>query len=100
MKNHTKLLGKYRLSFHWSANSYGFTGDERRARWFQTSVEMFDVQVFADDDQYIGLGRHTYRSLADGPGSGRRVGSHRQAQRRDQGDASRSRFGVVKTVLP
>ena len=40
--------GKYGLFVHWSALSYAFDGDEPRAAWFQKSVDMFDVKVFAD----------------------------------------------------
>jgi hypothetical protein len=40
--------GKYGLFVHWSALSYPFHGDQPRAQWFQKSVEMFDVKVFAD----------------------------------------------------
>jgi len=40
--------GKYGLFVHWSALSYPFYGDQPRAQWFQKSVEMFDVKVFAD----------------------------------------------------
>jgi hypothetical protein len=40
--------GKYGLFVHWSALSYPFYGDQPRAQWFQKSVEIFDVKVFAD----------------------------------------------------
>ena len=40
--------GKYGLFVHWSALSYPYYGDEPRAAWFQKSVEIFDVKVFAD----------------------------------------------------
>ena len=40
--------GKYGIFVHWSALSHGFTGGEPRADWFQKSVELFDVEVFAD----------------------------------------------------
>lgn len=40
--------GKYGIFVHWSSQSRGFHIDEKRAEWFQKSVEMFDVNVFAD----------------------------------------------------
>ena len=40
--------GKYGIFVHWSSQSRGFNKAEKRAEWFQESVEMFDVDVFAD----------------------------------------------------
>ena len=40
--------GKYGIFVHWSSQSRGFNIEEKRAEWFQKSVEMFDVDVFAD----------------------------------------------------
>ena len=40
--------GKYGIFVHWSSQSRGFNIAEKRAQWFQKSVEMFDVKVFAD----------------------------------------------------
>ena len=39
---------KYGLFIHWSALSYSFEGNEPRGDWFQKSVDIFDVQLFAD----------------------------------------------------
>ena len=48
--------GKYGIFVHWSALSRGFTGNEPRAAWFQKSVELFNVQVFADAIERTGAG--------------------------------------------
>ncbi|MDX2431377.1 MAG: hypothetical protein QNK35_10610, partial [Bacteroides sp.] len=40
--------GKYGLFVHWSALSYPFYGDQPRGDWFQESVDLFDVEVFAN----------------------------------------------------
>ncbi|TWU34100.1 hypothetical protein Q31b_55710 [Novipirellula aureliae] len=46
--------GKYGLFVHFSANMHGWTGSTTRSEWFQESVEMFDVQHFADQVERTG----------------------------------------------
>jgi len=58
--------GKYGIFVHWSALSHGFTGDEPRARWFQKSVDMFDVKVFADAIERTGAGWVTFTATHQG----------------------------------
>jgi hypothetical protein len=48
------IEGKYGLFVHWSALSHALHGDEPRAKWFQKSVELFDVEVFADAVEQTG----------------------------------------------
>ena len=48
------VQGKYGLFVHFSANMYGWKGDQKRAEWFQESVDMFDVQHFADQVERTG----------------------------------------------
>lgn len=56
MKGDTSWMidGKYGLFVHWSAMSQAFVGDKPRAEWFQKSVEMFNVKVFADEVERTG----------------------------------------------
>jgi len=58
--------GKYGLFVHWSAQSRGFTINEKRAAWFQKSVEMFDVQVFADAVERTGAAWITFTATHQG----------------------------------
>ncbi|MDX2431296.1 MAG: alpha-L-fucosidase [Bacteroides sp.] len=58
--------GKYGIFVHWSSLSRGFTGDEPRADWFQESVEMFDVQVFADAIESTGAAWVNFTSTHQG----------------------------------
>jgi hypothetical protein len=58
--------GKYGIFVHWSALSHGFTGNEPRAKWFQKSVDMFDVKVFADAIQRTGAGWVTFTATHQG----------------------------------
>ncbi len=64
--------GKYGLFVHFSSMSYPFQGTERRAAWFQKSVEMFDVNVFADAVERTGAAWVTFTATHQGfywPGS-------------------------------
>ena len=58
--------GKYGIFVHWSAQSRGFTIDEKRAQWFQKSVEIFDVKVFADAIERTGAGWVTFTATHQG----------------------------------
>ncbi|WP_411828203.1 alpha-L-fucosidase [Luteolibacter sp. AS25] len=58
--------GKYGIFVHWSALSRGFTGDEPRADWFQKSVEIFDVNVFADAIERTGAKWITFTATHQG----------------------------------
>ena len=58
--------GKYGIFVHWSALSQGFTGNEPRAKWFQKSVEMFDVKVFADAIERTGAAWITFTATHQG----------------------------------
>jgi len=58
--------GKYGIFVHWSALSRGFTGNEPRADWFQKSVEMFDVHVFADAIERTGAAWITFTATHQG----------------------------------
>ena len=58
--------GKYGLFVHWSSMSHALTGDEPRAAWFQKSVEMFDVKVFADAVERTGAAWVTFTSTHQG----------------------------------
>lgn len=61
--------GKYGLFVHWSALSHALQGDEPRVKWFQKSVEMFDVQVFADAIERTELhGSHLRQRIRDSIG--------------------------------
>jgi hypothetical protein len=60
------IEGKYGIFVHWSSLSRAFTGNEPRADWFQKSVEMFDVQVFADAIERTGAGWITFTSTHQG----------------------------------
>ena len=60
------INGKYGIFVHWSALSHGFTGKEPRAKWFQKSVEMFDVKVFADAIERTGAGWVTFTATHQG----------------------------------
>ena len=58
--------GKYGIFVHWSAQSRGFKIDEKRAEWFQKSVEMFDVKVFADAIERTGAAWITFTATHQG----------------------------------
>ena len=58
--------GKYGIFVHWSAQSRGFTINEKRAQWFQKSVEMFDVKVFADAIERTGAAWITFTATHQG----------------------------------
>ncbi|WP_197168237.1 alpha-L-fucosidase [Neorhodopirellula pilleata] len=58
--------GKYGIFVHWSAQSRGFHIDEKRADWFQKSVEMFDVNVFADAIERTGAAWVTFTATHQG----------------------------------
>jgi len=60
------IAGKYGLFVHFSAMSYPYQGDERRAAWFQKSVEMFDVKVFADAVERTGAAWVTFTATHQG----------------------------------
>ena len=60
------VAGKYGLFVHWSALSHPFNGDEPRAQWFQKSVEMFDVKVFADAVERTGAAWVTFTATHKG----------------------------------
>ncbi|MFC1760853.1 alpha-L-fucosidase [Planctomycetota bacterium] len=60
------IEGKYGLFVHWSAQSRGFNIPEKRAAWFQKSVEMFDVQVFADAVERTGAAWITFTATHQG----------------------------------
>ncbi|EMI43324.1 alpha-L-fucosidase [Rhodopirellula sp. SWK7] len=58
--------GKYGIFVHWSSLSRGFTDDQPRAKWFQKSVEMFDVKVFADAIERTGAAWVTFTATHQG----------------------------------
>ena len=58
--------GKYGIFVHWSAQSRGFNIPEKRAEWFQKSVEMFDVKVFADAIERTGAAWVTFTATHQG----------------------------------
>ena len=58
--------GKYGIFVHWSSQSRGFNIDEKRADWFQKSVEMFDVKVFADAIERTGAAWITFTATHQG----------------------------------
>jgi hypothetical protein len=58
--------GKYGLFVHWSALSHALTGKEPRAKWFQKSVEMFDVEDFADSVERTGAAWVTFTATHQG----------------------------------
>ena len=58
--------GKYGIFVHWSAQSRGFNIAEKRADWFQKSVEMFDVKVFADAIERTGAAWVTFTATHQG----------------------------------
>lgn len=58
--------GKYGLFVHWSALSQAYQGDKPRAEWFQKSVEMFDVKVFADAVERAGAAWVTFTATHKG----------------------------------
>lgn len=60
------IAGKYGLFVHWSAMSYPYQGDERRAAWVQKSVGMFDVKVFADAVDRTGAAWVTFTATHQG----------------------------------
>ncbi len=60
------VAGKYGIFVHWSAMSHGFTGNEPRAKWFQKSVDIFDVNVFADAIERTGAGWVTFTATHKG----------------------------------
>ena len=67
--------GKYGIFVHWSSQSRGFNIAEKRADWFQKSVEMFDVKVFADAIERTGASWITFTATHQGfywPGPKRR----------------------------
>ena len=58
--------GKYGIFVHWSSQSRGFNKPEKRADWFQESVEMFDVKVFADAIERTGAAWVTFTATHQG----------------------------------
>jgi hypothetical protein len=58
--------GKYGIFVHWSSRSHGFNNDQPRADWFQKSVEMFDVEVFADAIERTGAAWVTFTATHQG----------------------------------
>jgi hypothetical protein len=58
--------GKYGIFVHWSSQSRGFDIPEKRADWFQQSVEMFDVQLFADAIERTGAAWITFTATHQG----------------------------------
>jgi hypothetical protein len=58
--------GKYGIFVHWSALSRPYHGDQPRAEWFQKSVEMFDVPVFADAVERTGAAWITFTATHQG----------------------------------
>ena len=58
--------GKYGLFVHWSANSTGYFTPEKRGRWFQESVKMFDVQHFAEQVARTGAAWVTFTATHQG----------------------------------
>ncbi|MGJ8677045.1 MAG: alpha-L-fucosidase [Akkermansiaceae bacterium] len=58
--------GKYGIFVHWSALSQGFKGDKPRADWFQESVKIFDVDVFADAIERTGAAWVTFTATHQG----------------------------------
>jgi hypothetical protein len=58
--------GKYGIFVHWSARSHGFSSDLPRADWFQESVEMFNVEVFADAVERTGAAWVTFTATHQG----------------------------------
>ena len=57
---------KYGIFVHWSSQSRGFAIAEKRAEWFQKSVEMFDVNVFADAIERTGAAWITFTATHQG----------------------------------
>ncbi len=60
------IEGKYGIFVHWSSLSRGFNTNEPRADWFQESVEMFNVQVFADAIERTGAAWITFTATHQG----------------------------------
>ena len=60
------IEGKYGVFVHWSALSHALHGNEPRVKWFQKSVEMFDVQVFADAIERTGAAWVTFTATHQG----------------------------------
>ncbi|MGJ8634333.1 MAG: alpha-L-fucosidase [Luteolibacter sp.] len=58
--------GKYGIFVHWSARSRSFQGDKQRADWFQESVRLFDVDVFADAVERTGAAWITFTTTHQG----------------------------------
>lgn len=58
--------GKYGIFVHWSSRSHGFNNDKPRADWFQESVEMFDVEVFANAIERTGAAWVTFTATHQG----------------------------------
>lgn len=58
--------GKYGLFVHFSAMSHALVGDAPRAEWFQKSIEMFDVKVFADAVERTGAAWVTFTATHQG----------------------------------
>ncbi|CAA6677622.1 MULTISPECIES: alpha-L-fucosidase [unclassified Lentimonas] len=57
---------KYGIFVHWSARSRSFHGDKQRADWFQESVKLFDVDVFADAVERTGAAWVTFTATHQG----------------------------------
>lgn len=60
------IEGKYGIFVHWSSQSRGFNIGEKRAQWFQKSVDMFDVKVFADAIERTGASWITFTATHQG----------------------------------
>ncbi|MFC1760847.1 alpha-L-fucosidase [Planctomycetota bacterium] len=60
------IEGKYGIFVHWSSQSRGWNISERRAEWFQKSVDMFDVKVFADAIERTGAKWITFTATHQG----------------------------------
>lgn len=58
--------GKYGLFIHWSSRSRGMNNDKMRADWFQESVQMFDVEHFADAVERTGAAWITFTATHQG----------------------------------
>ena len=58
--------GKYGIFVHWSSQSRGYNIAEKRADWFQKSVEMFDVELFADAVERTGAAWVTFTATHQG----------------------------------
>ena len=58
--------GKYGIFVHWSSLSQAYRGKEPRAKWFQKSVEIFDVEVFANAIERTGAGWVTFTATHQG----------------------------------